>query len=102
MSYVANACVTHALIKEDVVVLRILFGVIFLAMTAGCATTRAKTDTEQLQSRVTELEKKIEEKDSEIVDLQYQVKDLSSKVADNKDFPSSDANFSIFFHSLGL
>ncbi|MBI3601974.1 MAG: peptidoglycan-binding protein [Candidatus Omnitrophica bacterium] len=62
-------------------ILRLLLGMIFLAVTAGCATTRVKTEQEQLQSRVTALEKKAEEKDSEIVDLQYQVKDLSGKVS---------------------
>ena len=60
--------------------IRILLGIVFIAGIAGCATTRNKPASDQLQARVTELEKKIEEKDSEIVDLQYEVKDLSSKV----------------------
>ena len=56
----------------------------------GCASMGgAKTQQEQMQTRMTELEKKVEEKDSEIVDLQYQVKDLSSKV-NTKD--SADAS----------
>lgn len=61
-------------------VLRLLFGMMFLAVITGCATTGAKNSQDQLQTRVTDLEKKVEQKDSEIVDLQYQVKDLSSKV----------------------
>ncbi len=70
-------------------VFRILFGMIFLAAITGCATTGAKNQQEQLQTRITDLEKKLEEKDSEVVDLQYQVKDLSSKV-NTKD--SSDSS----------
>ena len=72
-------------------VFRILLGMVFLATMAGCATTGAKNQQEQLQTRITELEKKVEEKDSEVVDLQYQVKDLSSKV-NSKD--SSDTSVS--------
>lgn len=77
-------------------IFRLLLGIVFLAVFAGCATTGIKTQEEQLQSRVTALEKKVEEKDSEIVDLQYQVKDLSSKVADQSskvaDKPSASSN----------
>ena len=62
-------------------VYRVLLGIIFLATLTGCATTGAKNQQEQLQTRVTELEKKVEEKDSEIVDLQYQVKDITGKVS---------------------
>ncbi len=60
--------------------IRFLLGIVFLLGAAGCATTQAKNQHEQLQARVTELEKKIEEKDAEIVDLQYEVKDISGKV----------------------
>ena len=59
---------------------RFLIAGLFLVGLTGCATTQAKNQHDQLQSRVTELEKKIEEKDAEIVDLQYEVKDLSGKV----------------------
>jgi len=74
------------------VILRILLGMIFLAATAGCATTRGKTDQEQLQSRVTALEKKAEEKDSQIVDLQYQVKDIASKANTKEPSAASSAD----------
>ena len=71
-------------------VYRALLAVIFLATLTGCATTGAKNQQEQLQTRITELEKKVEEKDSEIVDLQYQVKDISGKVT-SKDSSDSSA-----------
>lgn len=74
-------------------IVRLLLGIIFLAAVTGCATTGAKNQQEQLQTRVTELEKKVEEKDSEIVDLQYQVKDISSKVntKDSSDTSTADS-----------
>ena len=68
--------------------MRILLCLLLVLTFAGCATTRAKGDHEQLQGRVVELEKKLEEKDAEIVDLQYEVKDLSSKVESKSDSAS--------------
>lgn len=76
-------------------IFRFVLGAIFLAVFAGCATTGARTQQEQLQSRVTALEKKVEEKDSEIVDLQYQVKDLASKVADKTPVPSTEESVAV-------
>lgn len=59
---------------------RIFLGLVCILGFSGCAATQTRTQTDQLQGRITELEKKLEEKDSEIVDLQYEVKDLSSKM----------------------
>jgi peptidoglycan hydrolase-like protein with peptidoglycan-binding domain len=66
------------------VILRLLSIFILAIVFSGCATTRMKTQNEQVESRVTELEKNLQAKDAEIVDLQYQVKDLSSKVDSSK------------------
>jgi len=66
------------------VLLRLLSVFILAIAISGCATTRLKTQNEQIESRVTELEKNLQAKDSEIVDLQYQVKDLSSKIDASK------------------
>ena len=64
--------------------LRLLSIFILVIAFSGCATTRTKTQNEQMESRVTELEKNLQAKDAEIVDLQYQVKDLSSKIETSK------------------
>ncbi len=61
------------------VIRMILMGLLIVGV-AGCATTRGKSDQEQLQARVVDLEKKVEEKDAEIVNLQYDVKDLTSRI----------------------
>jgi len=66
------------------VILRLLSIFILAVAFSGCATTRTKTQNEQMETRVTELEKNLQAKDAEIVDLQYQVKDLSSKIDTSK------------------
>jgi murein L,D-transpeptidase YcbB/YkuD len=77
------------IIKEDIVLLRLMPIFILTIALSGCATTQMKAQNEQLESRVTELEKNQQAKDAEIVDLQYQVKDLSSKIDTSK---TSDAD----------
>ena len=72
--------------------IRLLSILVLVAAFSGCATTQTKTQTEQVQSRVTELEKSLQAKDAEIVDLQYQVKDLSSKVETMKPTESDQAS----------
>ena len=64
--------------------LRLLSIFILVIAFSGCATTKMKTQNEQIESRVTDLEKNVQAKDAQIVDLQYQVKDLSSKIDASK------------------
>jgi len=66
------------------VLLRLLSIFILVIAFSGCATTKMKTQNEQIESRVTDLEKNVQAKDAQIVDLQYQVKDLSSKIDSSK------------------
>jgi peptidoglycan hydrolase-like protein with peptidoglycan-binding domain len=66
------------------VLLRLLSIFILVIAFSGCATTKMKTQNEQIESRVTDLEKNLQAKDAQIVDLQYQVKDLSSKIDASK------------------
>jgi cell division protein FtsL len=69
-----------ASISSGCVIWRLLSVVILVTALSGCATTRMKTQNEQIESRVTDLEKNLQAKDAQIVDLQYQVKDISSKI----------------------
>jgi peptidoglycan hydrolase-like protein with peptidoglycan-binding domain len=74
------------------VLLRLLSIFILVIAFSGCATTKMKTQNEEMESRVTELEKNLQAKDSQIVDLQYQVKDLSSKIEVSKPAESEQAS----------
>ena len=64
--------------------IRLLSIFILVIAFSGCATTKMKTQNEQMETRITELEKNSQAKDAQIVDLQYQVKDLSSKIEVSK------------------
>jgi murein L,D-transpeptidase YcbB/YkuD len=66
------------------VFIRLLSIFILVIAFSGCATTKMKTQNEQMETRITELEKNSQAKDAQIVDLQYQVKDLSSKIEVSK------------------
>jgi murein L,D-transpeptidase YcbB/YkuD len=72
------------IIQGDTVILRLLCIFILAIALSGCATTRMKSQNEQMESRVTDLEKNLQSKDAQIVDLQYQVKDLASKIDTSK------------------
>lgn len=51
-------------------VFRLLLIVLLAGAVSGCATTRQKSSTEQLQVKVAELENQVAERDEEIADLQ--------------------------------
>ena len=56
---------------------RFLLSIILVVALTGCATTRQKTVTNQLQTRVGELERQLDLQNEQVDNLKYEVKDLS-------------------------
>ena len=73
------------------VVGRLILILLFVGVVSGCATTRQKSTTEQLQIKIAELENQVSERDDEITDLQDEL-DSYQRESKRRDMVEEDVS----------